>query len=181
MGAATLVALAGFLPVSVGAQASVSAGGGAAIPLADFGDVADVGFQAQLGGTLPLGQAGAVVGATGFYGRNSHRLAGERSDLYGVTVLGGYRLDVARDVRVTPWVGVGGTVHAHKSESYPGLEASRRGLTLTGGGTLSKGVGRVRVFASAFYVRGLGDLGGVTFPTELVTLGGGVEIPLRID
>lgn len=178
---AALCALVGLLPFPVGAQMSVFAGGAAAFPLGGFGDVADVGFQASLGGTIPLGLDGAVAGLTGFFGRNSHRIAGDRSELYGATVSAGYGLELPRGVRLTPWVGLGGAVHARKSESYPGLEASKRGLTVSGGGSVSKEVGRVRVFASAFYLRGLGDLAGDAFPTQLVALGGGVSIPLGRD
>lgn len=179
--AALLSAALAALPAGVNAQASVLVGGGAAVPLAGFGDVADVGFQVEGGGTVPLGRAGVLARAVAFYGRNGHRIAGDRSELYGVTVLGGYAVELGSDVRLTPWIGIGGAVHARKSESFPGLDASRRGLTLTGGGTVSRGVGRVRVLASVFYVRGVGDLGGDAYPTQLVTVGGGLEIPLGID
>ena len=180
-GAAILVAAFALLPGWASAQASILVGGSAAVPLAGFGDVADVGFRVEAGGTAPLGRGGALARAVAFYGRNAHRIAGDRSELYGATVLAGYELDLGSDVRLTPWIGIGGAVHARKSEAFPGLEASKRGLTVTGGGTVSKGVGRVRVLASVFYLRGLGDLGGDAFPTQLVTLGGGLEIPLGID
>jgi hypothetical protein len=176
-----LVALLALLPAAGTAQGSLHAGGSAAVPLARLGDIAELGFQTGLGATFALGRGGAVVGIEGFYGRNAHRIAGERSDLYGATVRAGYAIPFAGDVRLTPWVGLAGAVHARKSEPYPGLEASRRGLSLTGGATLSKGVGGIRVFASAFYLRGLGRLGGDTFPTELVSLGGGIEVPLGLD
>lgn len=174
-----LLTLLGLMPVPGLAQVSVVVGGSAAVPLGDFADVGVVGAQGVLGASLAVA-GGAVVEARGFYGRNGHRIEGERSELYGVTVLGGYRMDVGGEVLVTPWVGLGGAVHAHKSEPYPGLEASRSGLTLDGGVAVSRAVGRVRVFGSAFYTRGLGELGGA-FPTELVTLGAGLEFPIGSD
>lgn len=178
VGRAPVVLLLLLLPAGGSAQVSVVAGGAGAVPLGDFADVADVGFQGVLGASVELGN-GAVVGAQAFYGRNGHRVDGERSDLYGLAVLAGYRWHADGGVALTPWIGLGGMAHAHKSEPYPGLEASRGGLSVHGGATVSKAVRRLRVFGSVFYTRGLGRL-GTTFPTELVSLGAGIEVPLRL-
>lgn len=176
-----LTALGPMSPSITAAQTSVFVGGAAAIPIADFGEVADLGIQGSLGGTVDVGMTGFALRATGFFGSYPHSIAGERSDLYGATVLAGYTVAEAYELRFRVWAGVGGTVHARKSDRFPGLDASRRGLTVSGGASVSRPVGRVNVFASGLYTRGLGDLGTSSYPTEFVTIGGGVSIPLSLD
>ena len=177
----TLTAVSKLSPGGAMAQATVFAGAAAAIPLADLGAIADLGFQGFVGGTVEVGTAGFALGATGFFGNNPHELAGESSDLYGATVLAGYTIAEPYGLRARVWAGVGGMVHALKSDTFPGLNTTQRGLTLSAGGSVSRPVGRVGVFVSGLYTRGLGDLGTSSYPTELVTLGGGVSIPLSID
>ena len=168
-------------PLGGEAQVSVFAGGGAAIPVAGMGAIADLGVQGFVGGAVEVGMTGFAIGATGFFGNNAHELAGESSDLYGATVLAGYTIAEAYGLRARAWAGVGGMVHALKSDTFPGLDATQRGLAVSAGGSVSRPVGRVAVFVSGLYTRGLGDLGTSSYPTELVTLGGGVSIPLSID
>jgi hypothetical protein len=149
--------------------------------LGDFGSVADLGIVGSAGGTVELGTSQFVVGAMGFFASFPHAIAGERSDLYGLTVLMGYTIAEGYGVRFRGWAGLGGTVHAHKSDSFPGLDVSQRGVTVSAGGTVSRPLGRVSVFVSGLYTRGLGDLGTSAYPTEWVTLGAGVAIPLSIN
>jgi len=176
-----VTALALLGPGRATAQATVFAGGVAALPVGDFADVAEPGYRVHSGGMVDLGTTGFLVGATGFFGSNPHTIEGERSDLYGVTVLGGYTVAEAQSIRFTGWVGLGGMIHTRKSDVFPGLDASKRGLTLSVGGSVSRPVGRIGVFVSGLYTRGLGDLGTSTYPSEFVTLGGGVAIPLSVD
>jgi hypothetical protein len=49
---------------------SVVFGGGASIPVGDFGDYAKTGWMVGGGVLLPIGQAGMWAGAEGTYGRN---------------------------------------------------------------------------------------------------------------
>ena len=176
-----LAAMMVLRPLGSAAQVSVFVGGAAAIPVADLGAIADLGFQGFVGGTAEVSPTGFVLGATGFFGNNRHELAGEGSDLYGATVLAGYTIAEAYGLLARAWAGVGGMVHAVKSDTFPGLNATQRGLTVSAGGSVSRPVGRVSVFVSGLYTRGLGHLGSSSYPTELVTLGGGVSIPLSID
>jgi hypothetical protein len=176
-----LTTLALLSPVAAVAQAAVFVGAAAAIPVGDFGGVADLGYQGRAGATVDLASTGFVVGVAGFYGSHPHEISGDRSDLYGATVTGGYEIAEASGVRVTAWAGLGGMIHARKSDTFPGLDASKRGLTVSAGGSAVRPVGRVSVFLSALYTRGLGDLGTSAYPTELVTLGAGVAVPLSLD
>ena len=177
----TLTAVALLSPSGAVAQATVFAGASAAIPLGDFGAVADMGYQGRVGGMTDVGRSGFAVGATASYGSNPHEIDGEGSNLYGATVLAGYTIVETYGIRARALAGLGGMIHARKSDTFPGLDAKQSGLTVSVGGSVSRPVGRVGVFVSALYTRGLADLGTSSYPTELITLGGGVSIPLSID
>ena len=169
------------LPAQASAQQTVFVGAGAVIPMGEFGSVADLGYQAQVGGTMQLAETHFVIGAAGFFGRADHEIPGERSTLYGATVLAGYSIATRYDLTVTGWAGLGGMIHAHESGTFPGLDASRRGLTVNAGGGVARPVGRVSAFVSALYTRGVGGLGTSAYPTEWITLGGGIAIPIGMD
>lgn len=169
-----------LLPQGVEAQVAAVVGGAASIPLAGYAEVTKLGGQGQVGLQLGLG-GGATVTAQGFYDVNPHRIAGDRSHVYGLDVLVGYDVGSASGMRLTPRAGIGGVVHSSRSEGFPGLNASRRGLTLTLGATVARQAGRLRPFLSWGYARGLGDLGSDSFPTEWMTIGLGLEIPLALD
>jgi hypothetical protein len=176
------LALVGLLSPSSGtAQASIFVGAAAAVPLADLGTVADVGLHGYVGGTVEVGETGFALGVTGFFSSHPHVIGGDRSDLYGANVLAGYTIAEAYEFSFTAWAGLGGMVHARKSETFPGLNASKRGLAGTVGASVSRSIGRIGLFASGLYTLGLGDLRTDSYPTEFVTLGGGVSIPLGVD
>jgi len=139
--------------------------------------VAELGVQGHVGATLHLSDA-TVVAARVVYDRNPHKVAGDRSQVYGAEVLIGYELSVAEGVELTPWGGLGGVVHSRKSSAYPGLDASQNGLMLTMGATVARAFERVTPFVSGFYARGLGDVGRDSYPTEWFTIGAGLEVPL---
>ncbi|MDH3207849.1 MAG: hypothetical protein OEO79_14690 [Gemmatimonadota bacterium] len=178
---AVLTLFAAVAACDVSAQATVFAGGAATVPVSDFGTIADLGYLGFLGGTVEVGSAGLAVGAAGFFGSNQHKIAGERSDLYGMTVMVGYTVAEAYEVRFRTWGGLGGMVHARRSDTFPGLDASKRGLSVSVGAEASRAAGRVRVFASGLYTHGLGALGTSSYPTDIITLNGGVAVPLGID
>ncbi len=173
--AVALVSVA--FPVSVSGQLGVLAGAAASVPLGPYGDVATLGVQGRLG--VVLGQdAGLRFAAHGFWDRNPHRIPADHSVVYGLNVLVGFGLSAAYELVVTPWTGLGGAVHARRSEQFPGLNASRRGLAVTAGATVARPMGGFSPFLSAFYERGLGGLDSDRYPTGWLTVGGGVEIPL---
>jgi len=181
LAACLLVALLVGWPDSVRAQAAVFVGGAAAVPVADLRDVAELGGQVFAGGTWEVGTGGLALGATGHFSRLPHRIDGERSHVYGLSVLAGYSLIASEAWRLRAWAGLGGAVHERRSSTYPGLDASKRGMALNGGVAVSRAVGRVELFMSAFYTHGLGDLGTASFPTDLTTVGAGVSVPLGLD
>lgn len=176
-----LVALVAGRPGSVRAQLAVFVGGAAAVPVAELRDVAELGGQVFVGGTWEIGTSGLALGATGHFARLPHRIDGERSEVYGLSLLTGYSLVASDAWRLRAWAGLGGAIHEHRSNAYPGLDASKWGLALDAGMAVSRPVGRVELFVSAFYSHGLGDLGTASFPTDLAAFGGGVSVPLGID
>jgi hypothetical protein len=170
-----LAALLSVLPADSRAQVSLTLGAGASVPLGGYGDVAELGAEGRVGARLPL-DSSVRLAADAFFVRNGHDVDGDHSELYGVNVLVGYALEVGTGLDLTPWGGVGGVVHARKSSSFPGLNASRRGVAVTVGLTLSKALGRMSPYLSSFYARGVGDLGTDSYPTEWLAIGAGVEI-----
>jgi hypothetical protein len=160
---------------------SLVASGGASVPAGDFAHVAELGLVGAAGAVIEVGTTGLAISGIGFFASNPHEISGDRSDLYGFTVSAGYTLLEVRLIRIRAWAGLSGMVHARRSDGFPGLNASRRGVAAGGGATVSRPVRSVRLFASALYSRGLGDLGRSSFPTEWVTLSAGVAVPLRFD
>lgn len=178
-GLGILAAILAAIPGSATAQVTVFAGGAAAMPVGHFGDVADLGYQAMLGGAFAVGSGGALAGLSGFYAHTDHSARGERSAVYGLSALGGYALGEAYGVTLTLWAALGGAVHARTSDAYPGLDTSKRGLMLGGGASLARPVGRVSLFLFGAYSSGLGGLNTRAYPTELAAAGAGVAIPIR--
>lgn len=157
------------------------AAGAAAVPVGGYRGVADLGYQGFLGAETDLGRTALTVGAAAFYGANPHGIAGERSKLYGVSVLAGYTVAQPYGVDLSLLAGLGAMIHARRSDAFPGLDASKRGLSVSTGVSLSRPVGRMGVFVSGLYVRGLGKLNSASYPTELFLVAGGVSVPLSVD
>jgi hypothetical protein len=69
-----VVAVLAFAVAATPASAqnlSAFVGGGVTLPIGDFGDVADTGWNVGGGVLVPVGAAGMWVGGEAFYGRNS--------------------------------------------------------------------------------------------------------------
>lgn len=167
------------LPGGSQAQLALVVGGGGSLPLSTYGEIAELGVQGLVGVTLRA-QRGMVMSVSAFFNRNPHTIGGDRSHLYGLSAAIGYALGEPRVLRVTPSFGITGMEHARRSDTFPGLDASERGLGLTAGTTISRLVGRLSPFLSVSYTRGLGGLGEDRYPTEWLAIGGGVEIPLTV-
>lgn len=165
-------------PTVASAQASLFGGAGAALPLGDFADVVDPGIEAFAGGTLGLGTGGVSLRAMAYYARHPHEIEGDRSDVFDVSVLAGYRVARVSGVGVSAWAGAGGMVHSRRSSRFPGLDTSRRGLSVSVGASASRPTGAVNVLVIALYTRGLGDLDTAAFPTAHLTIGAGVSVPI---
>jgi hypothetical protein len=180
MRTALVLMTASLLLVSAGsaaAQMEVLVGAGALVPVARFADVATSG---------PLGVAGVLVGvrdgvflgAQGFYGRAGHLIRGDRSDVYGGSALVAWSLYRTESVSVRIAAGLGGAVHALRSQTFPGLNTSRTGLIASVAALVTTAVGGVTPFFEGGYARGFGDLDTAPFPTEMSTVALGLAIPL---
>jgi hypothetical protein len=148
------------------------------IPTGGFGDVARTGLVVVAGVSRGVAGSRLTLGLEGLYGRAPHALPGERSELYGASVDVDYALVAREPVSVDVSAIVGGLVHAHKSASFPGLDATRTGPSAGARAAISRRVGRVRPFIRVAYTRGFGELGGGTFPTQWLSVDGGLVIPL---
>jgi hypothetical protein len=107
------------------AQPFAYAGGGASVPMGDFGDYANTGWMAVLGVGVPVGHKGLSAGAELLYGSNAHKqLAGDRTNLPGALAWGEYR--VGDNMKPGPYVvAMAGLLdHQFKSKQFPDLEES---------------------------------------------------------
>ena len=118
------------------------------------------------------------MGLEASYGRGGHASGDARSDLYVLTGLVGFALGGTGRVELMPVAGVGALVHARRSASSPGLDATRTGPGVTLGLRTTLPLRSVRVFAAGSYVLGLGDVNSPAFPTELLGVTAGVTIPI---
>lgn len=159
-------------------QVVAFAGGGALVPTEGFASVADVGWAAVAGVRRRAAGSRVSLGIDGFYGRAAHGLPGERSELYGGGARIGYTLYERQEVSFEVSVVVDGLVHAHKSASFPGLDASRSGIAAGGAATLWTRFDGVRPFVQGGYVRGLGGLDRTAFPTRWAGVNVGLSVPL---
>ena len=85
----TTIAVLGFLGLLATSNPLsgqfVFLGGGATIPVSDYGEYADTGFLVTGGAGFPVGETALVIGAEGFYGQNSHSdIDGDKTSPYGV-------------------------------------------------------------------------------------------------
>jgi hypothetical protein len=160
------------------AQMTVFVAGGGLVPLGGLADIAHLGPLAIGGVSMRIGGSPLSVGAEGLYGRSNHLTAGDRSDIYGASAVVSVALYEVELVTVRLSGGVGEATHAHHSTAYPGLEASRTGLTAGGGGTVAVRFDGVEAFLRAQYMRGLGGLDTRAFPTELMGAALGAAFPV---
>lgn len=160
------------------AQITAFVGGGALVPTESFSDVADVGWLVTAGLRRTAPGSRLALGIEGVYGRAAHGTTGERSELYGGGARLGYTLYEREPVSFEISAVVDGLVHAHKSESFPGLDSNRSGLAAGAGATLRTWVGSVRPFIQGSYVRGFGGLDSTAFPTRWAGVTVGVSVPL---
>jgi hypothetical protein len=179
LAAVLIAAFAGLsAPADGSAQAMIHVAGGASFPSGDYADFADPGWLGHAGVALPVGDTGLAVGAAGYYGRNSHALAGDETSLYGG--LGVLSYAFGSPDAVSPFVVVmaGSMVHSYGSDSFPGLEESDTGFALGGGAGVAFPLGAVAGFVEGWLLNGFftgdNDSGGRT--TTIVGLDVGVQL-----
>ena len=165
-------------PTRVDAQLSVVGGGGAILPVGDFGSVATLGYSGSVGIQLPLGARGLSVALEGTAGRVRHARDVAHSRIYGGGLTARQTLQEERGARV----GFSGTLqwlrHQGVSRSFPELAASRSGLAAGAGVELGAPVGRGVALVAVSYTRGLFGLDSDAFPTEYVSVQVGARIAL---
>ncbi len=178
-GLSALTAVVALLSASgAAAQTTVFVGGAATIPVGGYAEVARTGWMAFGRALFGVGDARLSLGAEGFVGSNRHDITGEKSNLYGGTALVGLSIHDSDAVGVSVFGGVGGMIHSRKSESFPGLDTSKAGLTASVGAGLEVPLGPVGGFLAGTYTQGLGAVDTAAFPTRFLAISGGVTIPL---
>ncbi|MEQ1857928.1 MAG: hypothetical protein ABL963_15845 [Longimicrobiales bacterium] len=163
---------------AISAQAVPYAEVGVAVPLGLLSSIAAPGPLVTAGLAARPAAPGVQFGADIWYARARHDAGDARSDLAGVTAWVAYALEAAGSLEVAPTLGIGALAHSRRSHDFPGLDATRAGLSLELGLVASAPVGRVRVLLSGSYLRGTGATGSAAFPTELASLTAGVVLPL---
>lgn len=169
----TLAALAS--PASSSAQASIFVGGGLTVPIGDYGDFAKAGWMGNAGVVVPLGEGGFGIGASGFYGSNSHDAPADddKTNLYGATVFAIYTMP--GDGALLPYVFAGPGYMTHAYKPATGSDASGSGLALSGGVGADIPLGSLRGFVEGQYLTGLGD---EVDGTDLFGINVGVSFPI---
>ena len=134
LGVACFVAGLSLLTVQPGvAQWRVAIGGGGAIvPVSDYGEFAKTGW----GVTGRLAHAlndKASLGVTGSYGSNSHEDEGDKTNLIGVGGNLVYSLTESGETRPFVVAGAGYLGHQYKSDNFPDDEATDWQAYVNGG------------------------------------------------
>ena len=178
------------LPNHISAQ-SVFLGAGGTFPMGDYGDYADVGWLAEAGFSVPLGDGPWSALVTGFYGGNGHSYDDPIPELYGsdddkTSLLGGlvgaeYSLSESGEPGPFVFGEVGLMRHKYVAaaddgpvpEPYGG-ESSTTGFAFGGGGGYSLPLGSVNGYVLGRYLNGQFDGGSTAFLGAMA----GVSIPV---
>ncbi|MGD2046254.1 MAG: outer membrane beta-barrel protein [Gemmatimonadota bacterium] len=173
--AAVAVAFAAMAaPGQASAQVTVGIGGAATIPTGDYGDFANTGWMGAVGVTVPVGESGLGVGATGVYGSNGHdeAVVPGTTDLLGALAHVGFSF--ATGGSMTPYVvgNLGFLQHKWKVDGVDDVTDS--GLAFGGAAGLMFPLGSVVGRVQASYLIGSGDIDG----TDFFGIGAGIGIPL---
>jgi hypothetical protein len=176
------------VPNQLSAQ-SIFLGGGATFPTGDYGDYADVGWLAEAGFSLALGDGPWSALVTGIYGGNGHSYDEATPEPYGsdddkTSLLGGlvgveYSFSEAREAGPFLFGEVGLLRHKYEPADdgptpEPYGEESETGFAFGGGIGYSVPFGRVSGYALARYLNGRFDDGNTAFFGVMA----GVSIPL---
>jgi hypothetical protein len=156
------------------AQATIIIGGGATIPMSTYADYAKVGWLGHAGVDFALGDAGASVGAHGFYGSNSHEAEGDKTNLYGGLASLGYAFATSGSLVPQVFGLVGFMTHQYKSEDFPEFEGSESALAAGAGAALGFPLGSFQGAVQAYFLTGFSDLD----ETRLVGVDFSVGFPL---
>jgi hypothetical protein len=163
------------MPSVAGAQIAIEVGGGGTFPTGGYARQAETGWMLHAGVAHHLSEMPITVGALGFFGSNGHDVPnGDRTDLFGGVANASYELGAAE--RFSPYVGgmIGVMTRAFKSESQPGLEDSKSGLTVGPFVGVAFPLADVGGYVEGWWLTGFGGVHG----THLGGAGAGVAFPL---
>ena len=174
-GVALLALLSLTFPNQASAQ-SVWVGGGATLPVSDYGGYASTGWMGVGGVSFPIGQEKLSLFGEGFYGQNSHEIDGDKTNLYGAH--GGVMIDLAPEggAGIYLFGQVGFMVHKYTSDDFPEFDESDTGLAFGGGGGYSFPVGSFTGWVEGRYLQGQFD--GEDGNTAFAGVMAGVSFPL---
>lgn len=170
-----MAALSALLPSGpASAQVTIGVSGGPTFPAGDYGDQATVGWMGSAGFTVPIGESGFAVGASGFYGANGHEVVGDKTSLLGGLAAAGYVFETGGALMPYVFGGLGMLKRSYESDDNPDLEGSDSGLAYSGGLGAGFPLGGIQGMVGIVYVVGSGDVDG----TELLGASFGVVFPL---
>ncbi len=100
-----LIGLAGVLAAASTANAQyVFLGGGASLPMSDFKEFAKMGWIAQGGVGVDVGDKGLWVEAEAWYGSNKHKAPDDADKTNLLAVMGGVGYSFTPDKKLSPYV-----------------------------------------------------------------------------
>lgn len=138
----------------------VFAGGGATMPMGDYGDYAKTGFMADVGVGRNFGSGRVFAFADIFYGKNNHETDGESTTLIG----GGANIGIsstAAKARPYAYVGLGMQNHKFNSDGAGDGESETKAYG-RGAVGVSLGAGKTTFWIEAGLVQGFGGDDGNT-------------------
>lgn len=138
----------------------VFAGGGATVPIGDYGDYAKTGFLADAGVGRTFGSGRVFAFADIFYGKNTHETTDESTSLLG----GGVNIGIsstASTVRPYAYAGLG--MQNHKFNPAGGGDGGSETKAFGRGAVgVSLGAGKTTFWIEAGLIQGFGGDGGNT-------------------
>ena len=160
-------------PEDSSAQGTVFLGGGVTIPVSDYGELANTGWQGWAGVLVPVSDAGISLGFEGFYGQNNHETDGNKTKLWGSLALVGWQGGDPDGLQPTVFGGLGFMRRSFTSESTPILDNASSSFAWGGGAGVGFPLGGVNGFAGGSYTSGTGDV-----KVRFVTFGLSIMIPI---
>ncbi len=148
---AALVGAVAATLVSTAAQAQsaawIWAGGGATVPIGDYGDYAKTGWMATAGVGVPIGEQGLSVGGEFLYGSNKHDdTSGDKTNLLGALAGLSYRVGDPAKPGVY-FMGMAGALnHQYKPGSTSESSDNEWKFAFGGGAGLDFPVGKVSIW-----------------------------------
>jgi len=159
--------------VSTTAQAQAAAivlGGGATVPIGDYGDYAKTGWMGVGGVVVPIGDQGLFVGGEFLYGSNKHDDGtGDKTNLYGGLAGLGYRVGDRSKPGVFFFGLAGGLNHQYKPGSSTESSSNEWKFAFGGGGGFDIPVGKASIWVQGRIIsrsdtKFIPILAGITIP-----------------